>query len=452
MSSVSSSRGIAALVIGDIIAYLASLVFTLAIRYGAIPGKHLLATHLIPFGILFVVFLLVSLSAGLYDKQAALIRGRVQGLLIKVQIANAMIGVLFFYIMPVAIAPKANLAIYFVISTILLYVWRMIMFPVINSSRKQAAILIGSGDDVQDLHDEINGNARYSLIFKEQIVPKPSVAETVATVSDAVKRANASIVIADLHDQKIESAMPFLYSLIFSGVQIIDASKFYEAIFDRIPISLVGERWLVENSASALGNRRVFDVLKRAMDIVIAGIIGLISLIVYPFVYVAIKLDDHGPIFVTQDRTGKNGKIVTFYKFRSMSGNDQGKYGNDGASKFNVTRVGKFIRNTRIDELPQLWNVVKGDLSLIGPRPEFPSLIHVYKKEIPYYNARHLVKPGLSGWAQIYHENHPHHEVDTEEARNKLSYDLYYIKNRSLTLDLKIAFRTIQILMKRVGK
>jgi lipopolysaccharide/colanic/teichoic acid biosynthesis glycosyltransferase len=175
-------------------------------------------------------------------------------------------------------------------------------------------------------------------------------------------------------------------------------------------------------------------------------------LIFYPFVYIAIKLDDGGPIFIIQERVGKDGKNVNFYKFRSMSGNDQGKYGKDGTSKHFVTRIGKIIRKTRIDELPQLWSVIKGDLSLIGPRPEFPALVNVYDKEIPFYNARHLVKPGLSGWAQIYHEAHPHHAIATEDTKEKLSYDLYYIKNRSLALDIKIALRTMQILMKRAGK
>jgi len=134
-----------------------------------------------------------------------------------------------------------------------------------------------------------------------------------------------------------------------------------------------------------------------------------------------------------------------------MSGNDNGKYERGGTKLF-VTRVGKFIRSSRLDELPQLWNVIRGDLSLVGPRPELPQLVDIYDKEIPYYNARHLVKPGLSGWAQIYHEAHPHHAVATEDTRDKLSYDLYYIKNRSLALDAKIILQTFQVLLKRVGR
>ena len=448
------------LVLGDLITYIFSLILTLAIRYGEIPSRSLLATHTLSFSILIAVFLIVSFSAGLYDKQLTVIRGRIQGRLLWVQLVNAVIGIVFFYFAPVAIAPKANLFIFFVVSTILLLVWRMVMFPVVSSTRKQNAIIVGAGDDIDDLYNELNGNRRYGLIFRERVkpgratgdVPGNATEETVKLISDAVKRTNSSVIVADFHDRVVESAMPFLYAMVFSGIQIVDASKMYETVFDRIPLSMVGERWLVENSGTSLGNRRVYDGLKRVIDVVLSFLGGVVSLIFYPFVYIAIKLEDHGPLFISQMRVGKNGKPLRIIKFRSMSGNDEGKYGKSGVTSVVITRVGKVLRNSRIDELPQFWAVLSGQLSLVGPRPELPALADIYEKDIPYYNARHLVKPGLFGWAQIYHENHPHHAIDTEDTRDKLSYDLYYIKNRSLTLDMKIVLRTMQILMKRVGR
>jgi lipopolysaccharide/colanic/teichoic acid biosynthesis glycosyltransferase len=214
---------------------------------------------------------------------------------------------------------------------------------------------------------------------------------------------------------------------------------------------MVGERWLVENASTSLGNRRIYDAIKRSMDVFVASVLGIISLILYPFVCGAIWYEDRGSFFIRQQRVGKNKKMISIIKFRSMSGNDGGAYG-EGSTKLHVTKIGSFIRKTRIDELPQLWNVIKGDLSLIGPRPELPALVDTYDKEIPFYNSRHLVKPGLSGWAQIYHEAHPHHAVATEDTKDKLSYDLFYIKNRSFALDLKIALRTIQTLLNVVGR
>lgn len=452
MNSIANTQRTFLLIVGDVIAYAVSLILTLAVRYNHIPSRSLLAIHIPAFAVLTVIFILMNFIAGLYDKQIGLVGRRQNGLIIRAQIANAVIGIVFFYLAPVAIAPKANLVIFFLLSTAFLFIWRIAMFPVVSMSRKQSAIIVGSGNDITDLRDEINGNIKYGLVFKDHVIPTATVQDTVEAIRKAVASSGASLIVADFHESSIEDAMPFLYGLIFSGVQIVDAGRLYETVFDRIPVSIVGERWLVENSATALGNRRVYDSLKRALDIVIALIGGTISLIFYPFVYAAIKLEDGGPLFITQERIGKNGKHVSILKFRSMSGNDNGKYGTAGQTKNVVTKVGKFIRTTRIDEVPQFWNVLRGDLSMVGPRPELPHLVSIYEKEVRYYDARHLVKPGLFGWAQIYHENHPHHAVDTDEARNKLYYDLYYIKNRSLVLDMKIILRTMQILMKRAGR
>lgn len=452
MTSLANSRGILTLVVGDFVAYVFSLILTLTIRYGDLPNRQLFMDHAPSFSILFLIFLLVSFSAGLYDKQSGLIRGRIQGILIKVQIVNALIGTAFFYLVPVGISPKANLLIYIVVSTLILFIWRMIMFPVVNISRKQSIVLVGTGEDVQDLYDEVNNNVRYGLVFKSHINPGNSVDETVRSIGQALTDSKSSIIVADLHDRRVEAAIPFLYSLIFSGLQIIDASKMYEAIFDRIPLSMVGERWLIENSGTALGSRRIYDLLKRLMDIAIASILGVISLAFYPLVYLAMRFDDRGSLTITQERIGKNGKHIRMTKFRSMNADDGGEYGsNGGKSLMKITRLGKFIRVTRIDELPQLWSVIRGDQSLIGPRPELPALVEIYKKEIPYYNVRHLIKPGLSGWAQISHKAHPHHAVAVDDTRDKLSYDLFYVKNRSLALDIRIALQTAKSILSKQG-
>ena len=452
MHGFAQNKNTALLVIGDLIAYFFSLILTLGIRYGEIPTRSLVTAHTASFLILIPLFIIACFSAGLYDKRTALFRGNATGLIWRVQIVNALIGVIFFYFAPVAIAPKANLFIYFIVSTALLFLWRTIMYPVVSTSRRQPAILIGIGDDINDLHAEINSGRRYGVVFRELIAPQASAGATAAAIADAVARTDAALIVADLRNPTVEAAMPFLYTLIFGGVQIIDASRYYAEVFDRIPLSLVGERWLVENFSTSLGSRRTYDALKRLTDIAVSVIGGIASLVFYPFVYIAIKLDDGGDIFISQDRVGDRGKMIRILKFRTMSGNDQGKYGASGVTTNVVTRSGTFLRRSRIDELPQFCNVLRGDLSMVGPRPELPHLVNIYEKEIPYYNARHLVKPGLFGWAQIYHEAHPHHSVATEETRNKLSYDLFYIKNRSIVLDLKIVFRTFQILLKRSGR
>jgi lipopolysaccharide/colanic/teichoic acid biosynthesis glycosyltransferase len=211
---------------------------------------------------------------------------------------------------------------------------------------------------------------------------------------------------------------------------------------------MVRQSWFIEHM-STTSSQSMYDVAKRLVDVVFALVAGIISLIFYPFTILAIKLDDHGVVFSYQKRVGQFNKIVNIAKFRTMTvANDDGKW---GSSENKVTRVGSFLRKTRIDELPQLWNVLRGDVSLIGPRPEFPEPVKKYSEEIPYYNFRHSIKPGLSGWAQIYGE-HAHHGIGLAETANKLSYDLYYIKHRSFLLDIKILLRTIKTLITFVGR
>jgi len=222
--------------------------------------------------------------------------------------------------------------------------------------------------------------------------------------------------------------------------------KIYEDVFDRIPLSLVKYSWFLENISAM--SKFTYDFLKRSMDIIVSSILGLVSLIFYPFVFIAIKIDDGGPLFFKQDRIGKNNKIIQIFKFRTMPVHNE----SDGIAKeVTPTRVGKILRRSRVDELPQLWNIFKGDLALIGPRPEIPALVKVYEKDISYYNIRHLIKPGLSGWAQIYHKSPPKFNASVEETKGKLSYDLFYIKNRSILLDIKISLKTVKTLFSRSG-
>jgi len=310
MTETANSKGTILLVIGDRVVYIFSLILALTIRYGRIPSEGLLLDHLPSFSILFVCFFLVSFSAGLYDKQAAFIRKQIQGLLIRVQIINIVIGVIFFYLAPVVITPKVNLAIYFVVSTIFLFVWRMVMFPVLSISKTQSAILVGSGGDIDDLYSEVNKNDHYGLVFKDRIVPNGDVSEVAAAIGMTINDDNASVIAVDLHDKLLEGTIPFLYSMVFSGVTIVDAGKLYESIFDRIPISMVGERWLVENSGASFGNRRIYDIAKRLIDVLVASVGGIFSLIVYPFIFAAIKIEDHGDIFISQERVGLHGKRI----------------------------------------------------------------------------------------------------------------------------------------------
>ena len=437
------------LLVGDIVIFALALWLTLFLRYGELPAHKVLVQHFVPFAYIFALWAVVFFIAGLYDNHTVILRSRLPNILFRTQVANSMLAVFFFYLIPYfRITPKVNILLDLAISFGLLVLWRVHGFGLFGARRKQNAILIGSGAEMTELRNEVNNNPRYNIRFISSVdTDKLAGIDFQQEILERIYREEVSLVAVDLQNERIEPILPHLYNLIFSKIRFIGMHKVYEDIFKRVPLSIIKYSWFLENIS--LSPKVTYDALKRLMDVTLSLALGAVSLVVYPFVFLAVKLDDGGKIFITQERVGENNHIVRLLKFRTMERNDKGEWEKGVPNK--VTRVGAFLRRTRIDELPQLWNVVRGDLSLIGPRPEFPEPVKKYEAQVPYYNVRHLIKPGLSGWAQIYHEKHPHHTVDIVETKNKLSYDLYYLKNRSFFLDLKIALRTLKTLLSRSG-
>ncbi len=435
----------ALLLIGDILIFILSLWVSLLLRSGTLPEMEFFESLLQPFLILFIVWALIYFIAGLYEKQTVIFRKRLPFRLLNTQIINIIIAVLFFYFIAYfGIAPKTILFIYLFVSFFLILAWRLLSGYLFRSSKNEQAILIGSGDEVFELSQEIANNPKYGFVIADTFGTDQITDAKVQEIISIIRSKKVSIVILDITNENVSAFIPYLYDLIYSGVRVVDLNKLYEDIFDCIPLSLVHYYWFLQNIS--IDSKRAYDFFKRMMDISLSLILGIISCIFYPFVWCAIKLDDGGSIFINQKRIGQRGKIFTVYKFRSMQLNEDGVWIAESENK--ITRIGSFLRKTRLDEFPQLWNVFRGDLSLIGPRPDISGLGTRLSDEIPYYMMRYIVKPGLSGWAQI-HQDVAH---SIEETKTRLSYDLYYVKNRSFILDLKIALKTIKTLAMRVGK
>ncbi len=443
------------LVSGDVVALFFALYATLTIRYLALPSYDLFVLHVVPFAILSVAWVVVFIIAGLYDKHTTMMRLQLPDIVLRAQLANVALAAAFFFLIPYfGIAPKTNLFIFLVVSSLLIVLWRLALFPQLRFKKRDRAILIGTGKEMQELFREVNHNPRYSLEFVHMADVRrdgnPNLVQQ--QILKRITTDHVTTIVADLRDKEVELMLPLLYNLSFvqTKVDILDMATMYEDVFERVPLSLISHEWFVEHIT--MDRYAVYDFFKRVIDIVGAVLIGLVSLIFYPFVWLAIRLDDHGPLFVFQERVGQGQRTIRIAKFRTMEGGMSDTGDEVLESKKKVTNVGRHLRNTRIDELPQLWSVLVGDQSLIGPRPELPALAQVYADKIPHYTARYLVKPGLSGWAQLHHQAHPHHGTDVTETKVKLSYDLYYLKHRSIFLDLLIGLRTIQIILSRVGK
>jgi lipopolysaccharide/colanic/teichoic acid biosynthesis glycosyltransferase len=229
-----------------------------------------------------------------------------------------------------------------------------------------------------------------------------------------------------------------------TGARFVEYFEFYEQLTRTIHLSGLTELWFIDSID--YGTRRLFDIIKRAVDIVLALVGTIVFLVSYPILGVLIKLSSPGPILFIQLRVGQNGKTFSLYKYRTMSAggaNDTWTAPTDSR----ITLLGKFLRATRLDELPQSINILKGDMSIVGPRPEQVYIVEQLRQEIPYYDERHIVKPGLTGWAQLHV-----YAATVEESKRKLQYDLYYIKHRSLLFDAEIILKTVYNIVTFAGR
>src|SRR3990167_5001658 len=230
--------------------------------------------------------------------------------------------------------------------------------------------------------------------------------------------------------------------------QITDLPTLYETATGKVPVESIGELWFMKHATGA--HKPLYEIFKRTSDIVLSLLSLIATAPLAPFIYAAIKLESHGSGFFIQHRVGKNGKVFLAMKFRTMNMHAE-KNGPQWAAPNDprVTRVGRFLRNTRLDELPQLINVLKGDMSFVGPRPERPEFMEALSQKIPFYQERLAIKPGLTGWDQI---SGAYHSASPEDTMEKLQYDLYYIKNRSLVLDAAILLRTVKTVLSGAGR
>ena len=230
--------------------------------------------------------------------------------------------------------------------------------------------------------------------------------------------------------------------------------RVYENTFDRIPLSAISYEWFLYNVSQS--KKVLFTFSKRVIDIIGSLLLGTVFCILLPFIILAIKLEDKGKIFITQERYGQYKKKIRVYKLRTMTENRSASstWTSEDAKQGNkVTTVGAFLRQTSLDEVPQVWNILKGEMSLIGPRNDILGLAKRSSNEIPFYAIRYFVKPGISGWAQT-HQMYQAGNISPqsiEETRMRLAYDLYYVKNSSFLLDMEIALRTVKTLLSRFG-
>jgi sugar transferase (PEP-CTERM system associated) len=337
------------------------------------------------------------------------------------------------------------------ILTVTLIGWRMgfgwlVQLPILV----ERIYVLGTGDRAQRLVQGLRQNPELGVEVAswtgklEGAVTRESVA---AHLMELVNRQRIHRVIVAMPDRRGTIPMRELLDLRMRGVKIEEATSWLEKMSGKIEVENLYPSWLV--FAEGFRRSSMFRLVRRSLSIAISMVGLILSAPLWPLVMLIIKLDSKGPVFYTQTRVGKGGHIFKVVKFRTMRQDAEATSGPQwaGSNDPRVTRAGRFLRSSRLDEIPQLWCVLKGDMAFVGPRPERPEFVERLSIEIPYYGVRHMVRPGLTGWAQVKYK----YGSTVEDAREKLQYDLFYIKNASIGLDLLIMFQTIKIVLLRRG-
>ena len=312
---------------------------------------------------------------------------------------------------------------------------------------KERVVFVGENDYTQDLLESVKKDGQYVFTASLNNTDMKALGKEIVEMYKT-KKFDVLVDFTDklLGDPKLTGKL-LQYKL--EGLQYYNYLEFYETYENKLPISHLSPKWFLENTGFEIYHNNFNLKAKRLLDLFFAMLIGIFAAPVIILAAIIVKLESKGPVFFIQERIGEGNRKFNIVKFRSMT-TDAEKDGPQWASKNDnrVTKFGKIMRATRIDELPQLWNVLRGEMSFVGPRPEREFFIQQLEKEIPYYNLRHTVKPGLTGWAQVMYP----YGASVEDAYRKLQYDLYYIKHHSIPFDVKVLLKTVTIVIFGKGR
>lgn len=429
-----------ALLMGDIAILYASLALALYLRYETL-SEEVLNVHIWPFSFIFAMWLVSFYIGGMYDLRSLKNDINFAKKFLSLSLVNAGIAAILFYFIPAfGITPKTTLFITVIIVGLGGYFWRTVYNNMLSAGAPNNRVLmIGYNKTVEEAVNHISQNPQlgYEISFwmKEGLQDKE-----LDHLSQIIIANKINLIVIPAHIKKNSKAARLIYKNLVLGIEVLDLATLYENIFKKIPLAELEEVWFLENIAKS---HKVYEFFKRPIEMALAIFLGITLSPVALLLSLLIAATSRGPVFFKQKRMGENEKEFWIYKFRTMKV-DAEKSGPQWASPNDqrATRIGLILRKTHLDELPQLINIIGGELSFVGPRPERQEFVDQLKKDVPYFELRLLVRPGITGWAQINYK----YGASIEDAYEKLQFDIYYLKNRSLALDFLILLRTIKYL------
>jgi exopolysaccharide biosynthesis polyprenyl glycosylphosphotransferase len=404
----------------------------------------------VPFWFYLLPALWVLLLLDLYDvHRAGNWRRTVRGILGAASVAFGLY--LIFYFFYPELLPRVSVGLFIVLVSLLTLLWRRMYIRIFAAPQfMRRVLLVGCGKAGQNLLRVINDLWPPPFFLAGIIDDDPlkqgqefegyKVFGNSEMLLAIIEEQNISDIIVAITGQLQGGMFQSLLEAQERGVDILRLPRVFEDLVGRVPIMLLEADWVIRSFVDEVNSNQFYEMVKRLIDIIVGAMGVFFLLALFPFISLAIFLDDGKPIFYRQVRTGRGGQSYEMIKFRTMRRNAEA----DGMPKWatesdeRATRAGRYLRKTHLDELPQVINVLRGEMSIVGPRAERPELVSYFQHQVPFYRARLLVRPGITGWAQVNFG----YASSIEDTIVKLEYDLYYIKHRSLTLDLLILFRT----------
>ncbi len=440
------NRNIGLLIVaGDFMIFYFSLYLALFIRRGGHPDINIFRDLQEPFFYLFLIWIFTLFIIDFYDiswirKTVSFLRG-----IATFSVIATVSGTAYFYFQPqLELTPRAVLFLTVLAFVIISSFWRYVVFKIVGMKNfKKKVFFVGFCEEMKEiLKEELVDYEVVGIYTKielsESLKKKVRVVDTIVGIKEILSDIEILIFAPDTKDDKV--LIKKVFSTLPLTMKYVEFFALYEEVTRKVPLRSLTEWWFLENISRP--QKRIGETLNRVVEIV-SAFLGLIILLPLLLVLsLLIKIDSAGPALYRQDRVGMDGKSFILYKFRTMRHleNEKDNIPWREGVKGEITRIGKILRFTHLDELPQLYNILKGDIGIVGPRPESVDLARDFEEEIPFYRLRYLVRPGLTGWAQI---NYPPSK-NLKEAEEKFRYDLFYIKNRSPFLDLTIVLKTIR--------
>ena len=398
----------------------------------------------------------INSASGLYESAPRGSAGRAVARALAVLLIALPLAYIIFGLLPESLTNRQSVQMSMMAGVSALVLRRAYLSHSAAVSGRTRILIFGAGTAAQLVGETLRANDPNALIVgyvpgpneREPAVPLHQILALNGTLPDLARRLNVDEIVVALTERR-SGSMPLrqLLDCKVSGIKVYDLNTHFEKTLGQIRVDFLSASWLIFGDGFNQGTWRT--AVKRVFDIVSASLLCLLASPVMLLAAIAIKLESRGPVLYRQERVSLNGRPFSIAKFRSMRADAEkdGKPQWAAANDNRVTRVGQFIRRVRIDELPQLFNVLCGDMSLVGPRPERPFFVEQLTQDIPFYALRHSVKPGVTGWAQVRY----HYGSTVEDSLEKLQYDLYYVKNHTLFLDLMVLLETVGVVLTGKG-